>query len=274
MKRSSDEKPYVLGTGDDELARLGLQHQLWLEQAASAWERARFNPGHALLDVGCGPGHATFDLSRRVGHAGSILAVDRSERFIRHLRDQARARGVTNISAAIADVESLDLAAATLDGAYARWVLCFVARPDQVLAGVAHGLKPGRPLVVQDYFRYESITIAPTCPVFEKVFHAVAQSWRLQGGNPDIGQILPKLMTRAGFEVTEIRPLVRTARPGSLLWNWPDSFFRMHLNPLVEMGLIDPSDSGDFLREWEQRCGDPSSVFLTPPMVEVIGVKI
>src|SRR6266568_3170857 len=79
------EREYVLGTDQDELIRLGFQHQLWLEHASSAWERAGFGPGQRLIDVGCGPGYATFDLSARVGMQGQITAIDASERFIAHL---------------------------------------------------------------------------------------------------------------------------------------------------------------------------------------------
>ncbi|HXU78754.1 MAG TPA: class I SAM-dependent methyltransferase, partial [Methylomirabilota bacterium] len=70
-----EEKEYVLGTDGAELERLGLQHQLWLAQAASIWERAGFRRGHRILDVGCGPGFAALDLAERVGPRGRIVAV-------------------------------------------------------------------------------------------------------------------------------------------------------------------------------------------------------
>jgi SAM-dependent methyltransferase len=59
-----DEREYVLGTNDEELARLGFQHRVWGEQAFALWERAGFAPGQTILDAGCGPGFATLDLAR------------------------------------------------------------------------------------------------------------------------------------------------------------------------------------------------------------------
>src|SRR5438046_1063048 len=116
MKRKEHE--YVLGTDRDELVRLGLQHQLWSEQAAATWERAGFGPGDKLLDVGCGPGYATFDLALRVGVHGSVFAMDISRRFIQHVRAQARARGVKHVIAKVGAVEKLPGIPRGLDGAY------------------------------------------------------------------------------------------------------------------------------------------------------------
>src|SRR6185436_18590137 len=102
-----DEKEYVLGTDRAELERLGLQHQLWLAQAAAAWERAGFRRGQKLLDVGCGPGFATIDLAQRVGPRGKVVAVDISQRFLAHLETLAKARGLANIHVTQGSVERL-----------------------------------------------------------------------------------------------------------------------------------------------------------------------
>ncbi len=84
------EHDYVLGTHDDELIRLGLQHRVWRPRALDVWRRAGFTVGQTLLDVGCGPGYATADLAGIVGDRGQVVAVDRSERFLEVLRAIAR----------------------------------------------------------------------------------------------------------------------------------------------------------------------------------------
>ena len=66
----ADEKDYVLGTHDEEIARLGLQHRVWRPRVLDAWRRAGFTLGQTILDVGCGPGHATLDLAEIVGPRG------------------------------------------------------------------------------------------------------------------------------------------------------------------------------------------------------------
>src|SRR5262245_50101060 len=76
----AETKPYVLGTHDAELDRLGLQHRIWSEHAFALWERAGIRPGQRVLDVGCGPGYATVDLARLLGPASRIVAIDESQR--------------------------------------------------------------------------------------------------------------------------------------------------------------------------------------------------
>src|SRR5258708_21651917 len=61
------ERDYVLGTHDDEVARLGLQHRVWRARALDAWRRPGFTVGQTLLDIGCGPGLASADLAEIVG---------------------------------------------------------------------------------------------------------------------------------------------------------------------------------------------------------------
>jgi SAM-dependent methyltransferase len=269
----SDEQEYILGTDDEELIRLGFQHQVWGEQASLAWERAGFAPGDTLLDVGCGPGYASFDLAHLVGSRGRVLAVDASPRFIKHLRSQIRARGVSNITAEVVNVEELDLPEASVDGAFARWVLCYIKNLEAVVAGVARALKREKPFVVHDYCHYVGVTVAPGGEIFDRVFEAVAETFRIRGGDPNVASQLPGIMARCGLEIREINPIARVARPGSALWKWPETFFKNYLPVLVEMGAIDESEKAAFEREWKLRSNDVAAFFYTPPMVEIIGTK-
>jgi ubiquinone/menaquinone biosynthesis C-methylase UbiE len=272
-EKTEIEQEYVLGTDDDELARLGFQHQLWLAEAARGWERAGFAPGDTLLDVGCGPGYVTLDLARLVGGLGHVIAVDMSQRFLQYLRAQIESRGIQNITTRLCDVGQLDVAEGSVDGAYARWVLCFVEQPEAVVSAVARALKPGSAFIVQDYFNYEAAVIAPKDEIFDHVFRVVGKSFRIRKGNPEVGSYVPAMMEGCGLEVREINPLIRIARPGTALWQWPETFFQNYLSVLVEMELLSESEKETFERKWDERSGDPGAFFCTPPMIEVIGFK-
>ena len=97
MSQRFDEQDYVLGTHDEEMVRLGLQHRVWRPRATDAWRRAGFTVGQTLLDLGCGPGYASIDLAEIVGPRGQIVAVERSARDLDALRASARRNGLTNI---------------------------------------------------------------------------------------------------------------------------------------------------------------------------------
>lgn len=270
---TGDEREYVLGTDDAELVRLGFQHQVWAEPTTAAWERAGFRPGDRLLDLGCGPGYATFDLARLVGPRGSVLGVDVSTRFLGHLERERAHRTLANVETRHAELEALDLPTASFDGAFARWVLCFVRDPAAVMANVARALRPGAPFVVLDYTRYSALTISPRSEAIERVIEAVNRSFIKAGGDPDVGRRLPTDMHRAGLEVRSIRPLVRVARPGSALWEWPATFFANYLPFLVAAGEIGEEDRTAFERDWAERSRSPGAFLLTPPMIELIGVR-
>ncbi len=262
---------YVLGTNDAELVRLGLQHRLWSREAFDLWERAGIGPGARVLDVGCGPGHATFDLAQLVTHTGRVVAVDESDRFIRYLTAQAEVRGVINVEASVQDVQALQVPERSVDFAYARWLLCFTPRPDDVVAGVARALKPGGRFLVQDYTHWQALFLSPPGEAFHEVVRATDRAWRESGGDSEIGRRLPAIFEKNGLRVESIRPLQRIARPGEPLWQWPTSFFANWVPALVARGLLTPGVHEAFMKEWDVRSHDENAFFWTPSMLEIIG---
>lgn len=270
---SDSSGDYVLGTGEEELVRLGLQHRIWSASAFALWERAGFVPGMRVLDAGCGPGYTTLDLAEIVGPEGWVVGVDAAARFTAHLRQRVAQLGIRQVEVVEADLERLELEPAAFDAAYARWVLCYVRDPGEVVRRIVAGLRRGGVLAVQDYYHYLGITVAPPDPATRRVFEAVDRSWRMRGGDGDVGQRLPALMEAAGLRVREVRPLVRIARPGSLLWQWPTTFFRNYLPVLEQMGLLRAEESEAFRSVWAERSRDPGAFFATPPMVEIVGEK-
>ncbi len=116
----NQDKDYVLGTHDDELSRLGLQHRVWRPRALDVWRRAGFTVGQTLLDIGCGPGYASIDLAEIVGPAGRIVAIDRSRRFLDALESTRLQRGLDNIVTHELDLDEASLPNVAADGAWCR----------------------------------------------------------------------------------------------------------------------------------------------------------
>jgi ubiquinone/menaquinone biosynthesis C-methylase UbiE len=181
-----EERPYVLGTHDEEVQRLGLQHRAWRRQVLEAWRRAGISEGHTVLDVGCGPGHATLDLAEIVGPTGHVVALDRSRRFLDVLQGSARARGLGNVAIHPVDFDLGDLPDVRAGAAWCRWILAFVARPRELLERVCAALEPGGAIVIHEYFDYGTWRIGPQCPELSEFVAAVMRSWRDAGGEPDV----------------------------------------------------------------------------------------
>ncbi|MFZ2874122.1 MAG: methyltransferase domain-containing protein [Phycisphaerales bacterium] len=273
-----ESSPYVLGTGQDESVRLGLQHRLWSAAAHALWERAGVKPGQTVLDLGCGPGHASLDLSQIVGPAGRVVAVDESASFLKQLHDQAVARKAHHIERVLGDVQDIGTVlseeAGQIDLAYARWVFCFLSRPEDVVKGLARLIKPGGKVAVQDYFNYErSLTLAPRCEAFSRVISAVGASWRSRGGDTDVMGKLPGMFLKHGFEVTSIEVVQKLARPDSTMWSWPNSFWQNYVPRLVENGFLTRDDEAAFHAAWTRAANDPGSFVLLPPVFELIATR-
>lgn len=272
-KPSSGRDEYLLGSQDAELQRLAFQHRVWAEQAFALWTRAGFRRGGTILDLGCGPGFTAVDLAHLVGPTGNVLAVDSSERFLEHLRLRTAETDLPNVRTIHSDVHDLELESESLDGAYARWLFCFVRDPAPVVERVARALRPGGALAVTDYFNYRAFTFAPRSVILDRVVEAVQECWRQRGGDLEIQGRMPRIMRSAGLDVIEVSQSCRIAEPGSPLWDWPLTFFRGFLPTLVEADLITPEESRAFEREWEERAQDPATRLFVPPMIDVVGVK-
>ena len=139
MRREAD---YVLGTHDEEVARLGLQHRVWRSVVTDCWRRVGITHGWRVLDAGAGPGYATADLAEIVGPAGAVLAVERSARFLQVARARCQSLGLTNVEFCEADLTEHTLGDLHFDAAWCRWVASFVSSPEKLIKSIAGALRP------------------------------------------------------------------------------------------------------------------------------------
>lgn len=265
-------EPYVLGTQDEEIARLALQHQVWRPHALDAWRRADFGAGQTILDVGCGPGYAALDLSEIVGPMGCVVAMDACARFLDVLEAQCCQRGIQNIVTLQLDLDEA-CQPAQADGAWCRWVFSFLQRPRVLLERIAEVLKPGAVLVLHEYFDYATWRVTPRSPQLEQFARLVVEDWRDTGGDPDIGLRLAEWLPELGFSTASIRPIIDVVPPSSYLWEWQRSFMHAALRRLVNAGRMTRQQSGVVLQSFCAVEAATDALMVTPAVLEVIAVK-
>lgn len=265
--------PYILGSGDAELDRLARQHDVWRQVTRGLWQSAGFSSGQRILDLGCGPGFGSFELAKLVGDDGQVIAMDNSERFLGVLQDWCEERNAKNVEVRQGDAYSPGIEAASLDGIFARWLLCFLPDTARIIQSAAQMLAPGGRIAVMDYFHYLSIECFPPSEIFTHVFRSIYQSFADSGGDLDVGGKLPELMRQAGLNVVHIEPIVDTARPGSDIWQWVRTFQSAYLPQLVEKGYLSEDDLLTNDAHWREQEQNPASFFLSPPMVGVVAQK-
>ncbi|MBL7716013.1 MAG: methyltransferase domain-containing protein [Bdellovibrionales bacterium] len=269
-----ENSEYVLSTSDEELRRLGIQHGLWLAHARKLWWKAGFGGSDRLLDIGCGPGYTSIDLSRFAGPKASVTAIDTSEKFLGHLNQRIQNEGFHQIQTHRSTLEDLALKKKDYDGAYCRWVLCFVKDPKHCLEKISSHLRPGAIFALQEYVDYGSMALYPEPGVLPTVVEAIFKSWRARGGDPDVGQGLPKLLEQTGFRVRHLRAVSRIARPTSKLWKWPDTFYASFVPELVKTGFLDQKSADTFFVQWKKASRESSSFFYAPSVMNIIAEKV
>jgi len=267
------EKDYVLGTHDEEIARLGLQHSVWRPYATAAWRRAGFRRGQTLVDLGCGPGWATLDLADLVGPEGRIHAIDRSRRFLDALELAAQASGKTCVTTHEQDLAAGELPVQDADGLWARWVFAFVPGPRDLLQRAVAALKPGGRIVLHEYLDYRTWRLHPSNAVFEEFVEEVMASWRAGGGEPDIGAPLALWLEELGVSVTSLIPIQEAVRKCDTMWTWPTAFIGTGIDRLVELGRISPEKGRAIHQAYEEHSRTPHTFQALPSVLEIVGVK-
>lgn len=266
------ERDYVLGTHDEEIARLGLQHEMWRPRMLAGWDRAGFAPGMRIVDVGAGPGYAAVDLAARVGPRGEVVAVERSARFVAHGIAQCRARGLTQVRYVESDVMQ-PLPARDMDASWCRWVGSFVASPETLVANVAAALRPGGVALFHEYADYRTWRASPPRPLLEEFVGHVTGSWRDSGSEPDAARLLPQLLERNGFTLRHVEPMVWSVPPADPLWRWLAAYVETGPARLKELGRVDDAWIARLHAELRKAEADGVTRMTTPMLFEIVAEK-
>jgi SAM-dependent methyltransferase len=264
------EEEYVFGTHDEEIARLGLQHQAWRARAFAAWQSARIHQGLRVLDVGCGPGYASVDLAELVGTGGDVIAIDKSRRFLDVLESACGRRELRNVRPCQVDLDNDDFPNARAERVWCRWVLSFVKRPREVLEKMAGALEPEGSIVLHEYYDYATWRGMPPCPEIEEFVSAVMKSWRETGSEPDIALQVTNWMEELGLEIREIRPIVDVVETDTLHWAWLRAFIDIGRQRLVELGFLETRRAEAIWRAFVEFEAAPNARMITPAVLQVV----
>ena len=116
----------------------------WMEPATEAMlDMAGVDVGARVLDLASGAGSQTLRAAGRVGPRGHVVASDIAETMLHHLRENARAAGLANVTTIANAAEELDVAAHSFDAVICRLGLMLFGDPARAIAAVRRALRPG-----------------------------------------------------------------------------------------------------------------------------------
>ncbi|MBA3354317.1 MAG: methyltransferase domain-containing protein [Blastocatellia bacterium] len=268
------ERDYVLGTHDEELARLGLQHRVWRPIALACWQKAGITRGSRVLDIGAGPGYAATDLAEIVGSTGLVVALERSHNFIRALAERCRTLSVSNVQIHELDLMTDELPDDSYDFSWCRWVASFVTDPALLIRKLSRVLRPGGKAIFHEYAHYLTWRFIPRLPSQERFAQEVKASWAATGGKADIGLDLPTYLAQNGFVVRSAVPRIYCVGPSDYMWQWPASFVGIGLARLQELGRIDAAFAAQVKEDLAEASAKADSLLITPLVLEIVAEKL
>jgi SAM-dependent methyltransferase len=267
------EQDYVLGTHDEELQRLGLQHRAWRARMLDAWAAAGITVGSRVVDLGCGPGYTTVDLAELVGPHGEVLAIERSARFAAVAQDQCARRGLTHVRVVEADLAD-DLAVTpTFDAVWCRWVAMFVPNLPRLVQHASSALRPGGSVIFHEYVNYASWRAIPRLASLDSFVAETMASFRDAGATADVASLLLPSLAATGFEIIEATPLLFTITPTDFFWHWLRSFIMSYAHRLAESGRVTEAWSQHVHQDFVAFEQSSDARMLTPTVLQVIARK-
>jgi SAM-dependent methyltransferase len=199
-------------------------------------------PGHRVLDVGCGTGDF-LGLLAPLASPGDAVGIDLSETMIA----EACARSATGSSAAniafqIGDVQALPFEAGSFDRVLATQVLLHVPRPAVALGEMTRVLARGGRLAITE-IDWNSITIESTDRKLARRFTALASD-ELRNGL--IVRKLPSMLRELGFRKIQVRPEVTVSWQPDAFHDW---FLRPSMSHFVRVGGFTSAEAEWFLHD-------------------------
>jgi len=245
---------YLLGDSRRESERLRAQARLWDPTAHALFDRIGVSEGWRVLEIGPGQGSLNRELQRRVN--GPVDAVEPSPVFARGLRG---------------DVYRLPLADAELPEAhydliFARWVFLFLPDPLAHVRKLARALKPGGILAIEDYYR-ETLGMVPRPPEWDNFVAADLKFFADKGGDASIGSRLPAMFERAGLDVIEITPTIKSGTRDSDVWRWLTSYFFSVMDRYEKIRPFTPAQAKRLTKHWN----DDAKLLIAPAVLDIVG---
>jgi len=190
---------YVLGTSEQEQARLKKQGDAIAPITERLLREAGIAPGMRVLDIGCGIGDVALIAADLVGLGGEVVGIDREPNLLATARKRFEEMGKSNVSFVEGDFRDAENRPGTFDAVVGRLVLMYQADPAEAIRQTVQSVRPGG---IVAFLEYDS-TVAPAS-LTPLPLHLKMRGWiwgvlERSGAETQMGLRMYKTFTDAGL---------------------------------------------------------------------------
>ena len=267
-------KNYLDCISPQELDRLKAQHDAWLPETHSFLKDMGFSGFESIADFGCGPGFTAFDLATLINSRAQVTALDVSDYYLKHVRRRAEEEGVLNLKV-IQQNAAKDLhMSGIFEAAFCRWFLAWVTSDiETVLKNIHKSLKPGGTFAAMEYLTLKSTVYSPPCAALSNYLKAWEDFYSETGGTTEVGAMLPRIISNAGFKIIETRCVGGFAPAGHRIFNWWKRLYEEFRAKFLEKGLLKEEEIEEMNRYWENGGKNENAFIFSPILIQIAAVK-
>lgn len=238
------------------------------DESFQAYKRHTFTllalqPGHHVLDVGCGTGEDARAMANLVAPGGRVVGIDGSQAMIAVARQRSENCDLP-IEFATGDAHRLDFADDRFDASRADRIFMHLDEPAQALREMMRVTRPGGRVLVYEV-DFETITVDhPDRARTRKI----VQTWCDGFRNGWLGRHVPELFRAAGLQEVHITPATLWLRyPLAMQMIGPDTVERA-----CAAGLLSAAEGEEWLRQVQEKY-EAGLLFCTLSGFIVVGRK-
>jgi ubiquinone/menaquinone biosynthesis C-methylase UbiE len=220
-------------------------------------------PGHSLLDCGCGPGSLTVGFAEKLA-PGRVIGIDREPAQFESAINYAADNNLVNLHFETGDVYALPFDDASFDIVFCSAVLGSVGKPGRVVQEMIRVLKPGGVIAVKE-FDHGGDIVYPQTPVLTRSIELYQRARTEHGHEPRGGRRIREWLAEhdCTIEYTHAFFDQRTTNTG--LFEYVDRNNRLVDEILapryIELGWATREEIDAQAREWENFARDPAALY-------------
>jgi hypothetical protein len=110
----------------------------------------------------------------------------------------------------------------------------------------------------------------PELPELTEFVSLVMKSWRMSGGEPDLGLALPAMLSISGFRIIETRCISNIVTTDDPFWEWLKAFVVSGMGRLQELGVLSAARARELDAAFLKAEKTQDTRMVAPAVIEII----